>query len=152
LEREGLSVLLPSWAATGGPEGSAVLHPWRPGFRLENTYVQENLRDGVDKLSAAYQRARKRRVEPTRDEKLRRQLRSAGESIAEGGRALRSGRRKPERRWGPRVARGRRARLGRAAAAVWANQRLTGEPSGPEQEVPKPAENLADAVPEPATA
>lgn len=115
---------------------------------LENAYAQENLRNGVDKLSAAYKRARKRRVEPTRDEKLRQQVRAAAESITEAARALRSRRRKPERRWGPRVAVIVGLGLAGAAAAVWANQRLTGESSGPEQAVRTPDEGSADAVPE----
>jgi predicted phosphoribosyltransferase len=96
---------------------------------LENEYVRENLREGVDKLQAAYRRARKRRVEPTRDERLRRQVRSAAESITEAGRALRSGRRKPERRWGTRIL--VIAGLGAAAgaAALWARERLSEQPA-----------------------
>src|SRR4051794_34532899 len=70
---------------------------------LENAYVQENLSDGVEKLRAAYRRARKRRVEPTRDERLHEQLRSATRSLTEAGQALRSGRRKPKPRWGRRA-------------------------------------------------
>jgi len=34
---------------------------------IENEYVQENLAEAADRLRAAYKRASKRRVEPTRD-------------------------------------------------------------------------------------
>jgi hypothetical protein len=119
---------------------------------LENAYARENLRNGADKLKAAYRRARKEKVEPTRDEKVRQQIRSAAESITEAGRALRSRRRKPERRWGPRVAVIVGLGVAGAAAAVWANRRLTGESSAPAQAVPAPVEDSADAVAEPATA
>src|SRR4051812_12659751 len=70
---------------------------------LGNSYVRENLRDGIADLRAAYARSQKRRVKAARDERLRRRLRSAAESISEAGRALQSGRRKPKRRWGRRV-------------------------------------------------
>src|SRR4051812_24504293 len=52
---------------------------------LENSYAQEQLGEAVESLRAAYQRASKRRVEPTRDEKLRRQIRQAALSITEAG-------------------------------------------------------------------
>jgi hypothetical protein len=70
---------------------------------LDNEYVQENLAQGFESLRAAYRRASKRRVEPTRDEKLRRQLRQAALSIAEGASALREGRTKPKRRRGRKL-------------------------------------------------
>jgi thiamine pyrophosphate-dependent acetolactate synthase large subunit-like protein len=70
---------------------------------LDNAYAQEQLREAAASLRAAYERASKRRVEPTRDEKLRRQLRDAARSIAEAGQALKSGRRKPKKRRGRRV-------------------------------------------------
>lgn len=70
---------------------------------LTNDYAQENLANAVESLRAAYSRASKRRVEPTRDEKLRRQVQQAAESLAEGVRALRSGRTKPKPRRGRRV-------------------------------------------------
>jgi hypothetical protein len=89
---------------------------------IENPYVQQNLRQGIDKLQAAYRRMGKRRVEPTRDERLRRQVISAARSLGEAGRALQSGRRKPERRWRTRliVIGGLTAAGG--VAAVWANE------------------------------
>jgi hypothetical protein len=119
---------------------------------LENAYVQENLRDGADKLRAAYRRARKPRVEPTRDEKLRGQVRSAAQSITEAGRALRSGRRKPERRWGRRVAVIIGLAVAGAGVAVWANQRLGDESSSPVQAVAPVDQQPADTTPQPAAA
>jgi ferric-dicitrate binding protein FerR (iron transport regulator) len=91
---------------------------------VDNDYVQENLREGLDRLRAAYARARKRRVEPTRDEKLRRQLRDAARSISEAASALRSGRRKPERRWGTRLAVVAGLAVAGGAAGLWARERL----------------------------
>ena len=80
----------------------------------ENSYARENLQAGAESLRAAYERSQKRRVKPARDEKLRRQLREAADSIAEGGKALASGRRKPKRRWPKRLT----LVLGVAAAAA----------------------------------
>jgi hypothetical protein len=120
---------------------------------LENAYARENIRNGVEKLRAASRRARKRNVEPTRDEKLRRQLRSAASSIAEGGRALRNRRRKPERRWGPRVAVIAGLGVTGAAAAAWAKQRLTGQGPGPAQpSAPVSADEAVKAAQEAAPA
>ena len=65
---------------------------------LQNAYVQENLFDAVENLRKAYERGRKRRVEPARDEKIRRQLRQAALSLTEAGKALKSGRQKPKKR------------------------------------------------------
>jgi hypothetical protein len=65
---------------------------------LDNEYARDNLREGADRLRAAYERSRKRRVKVARDGKLRRQIGSAAASIAEGSKALSSGRRKPRRR------------------------------------------------------
>ena len=48
---------------------------------LDNRYAQENLSDAAEKLRAAYRRASKRRVEPTRDKRLHEQLRQAALSI-----------------------------------------------------------------------
>ena len=70
---------------------------------LDNEYVQENLAEAVESLRAAYRRASKRRVEPTRDEKLRRQVREAARSLTEAASALKAGRQKPRRRRGRRV-------------------------------------------------
>jgi hypothetical protein len=65
---------------------------------IENEYVQENLAHAAESLRAAYRRASKRRVEPTRDEKLRRQVRQAALSLNEAARTLKSGRRKAKQR------------------------------------------------------
>jgi hypothetical protein len=70
---------------------------------LDNRYAQENLSDAAENLRAAYRRASKRRVEPTRDKKLREQLRQAALSITEAGSAIKTGRQKPRKRWGRRV-------------------------------------------------
>jgi ferric-dicitrate binding protein FerR (iron transport regulator) len=70
----------------------------------DNEYVRANLRSGVENLRAAYERSQKRPVKAARDEKLRRQVQSAASSLTEAGRALVSGRRKPQRRRGRRVA------------------------------------------------
>jgi hypothetical protein len=70
---------------------------------LENSYAQENLSDAVESLRAAYRRASKRRVEPSRDEKLRRQVREAALSLTEAASALNSNRHKPKKRRGRRV-------------------------------------------------
>lgn len=119
---------------------------------VENAYVQENLRSSVDKLRGAYRRAQKRRVDPARDEKLRRQLRSATASLTEAARALRSGRRKPERRWGPRVAVIIGLSVAGAVAAVWAKQRLDNESSDSAESVSAAVEDGAEATPQPAVA
>jgi hypothetical protein len=81
---------------------------------IENEYVQENLAQAAESLRAAYRRASKRRVEPTRDEKLRRQVREAALSLREAASALQSGRRKPKKRRGRRVV----VLLGAGAAAA----------------------------------
>ena len=91
---------------------------------LVNDYVQENLRDGISRLRAAYDRAQKRRIEPTRDEKLQQQLRSAAHSITEAARALQSGRRKPEPRWGRRIAVVAGLAVAGGVSALWARKRL----------------------------
>jgi hypothetical protein len=70
---------------------------------IDNRYAQENLSEAAEKLRAAYRRASKRRVEPTRDEKLREQLRQAALSISEAGKAIKTGRQKPRKRWGRRM-------------------------------------------------
>jgi hypothetical protein len=64
---------------------------------LDNRYARENLREGAEKLRDVYGRARKRRVKPTRDRKLRRQFEAAIAALDEGTAALASGRQKPKR-------------------------------------------------------
>jgi hypothetical protein len=70
---------------------------------LDNEYVQDNLAQAADSLRSAYRRASKRRVEPTRDEKLRGQVRQAALSLREAASALKTGRTKPKPRWRRRV-------------------------------------------------
>ena len=65
---------------------------------LEDETAQENLRRGAGKLHDAYRRSQKRGVEVTRDEKLKRQLTSAVQSIADGATALVNGAQKPKKR------------------------------------------------------
>jgi hypothetical protein len=65
---------------------------------LENRYARENLRESAEKLQEAYARARKRRVKPSRDRKLRAQFEEAIAAFDEGSAALLSGRRKPRRK------------------------------------------------------
>ena len=64
---------------------------------LQNAYVQDNLLDAAENLREAYERAQKRRVEPARDEKIRRQLRQSALSLQKAGEALKSGRQKPKK-------------------------------------------------------
>jgi anti-sigma factor RsiW len=64
---------------------------------LDNNYARENLREGGEKLRDAYDRARKRRVKPSQDRKLRRQFEAAIAALDEGTAALASGRKKPQR-------------------------------------------------------
>jgi hypothetical protein len=64
---------------------------------LENNYARENLQEGAEKLRDAYERSRKRRVKPSKDRKLRKQLEAAIAALDEGTAALASGRKKPKR-------------------------------------------------------
>jgi hypothetical protein len=91
---------------------------------IGNDYVQENLMHAADNLRAAYRRATKRRAEPTRDEKLRRQVRQAALSLREAASALQTGRRKPKRRRGRRVLVVLVVGAGAAAAVVASSERL----------------------------
>lgn len=91
---------------------------------IENEYVQENLAEAADRLRAAYKRASKRRVEPTRDKKLRRQIRDAALSLREATNALQSGRRKPKKRRGRRLVLVLILGAGAAAAIVASNEEL----------------------------
>jgi hypothetical protein len=63
---------------------------------LDNNYARENLQEGAEKLRDAYDRARKRRVKPSKDRKLRRQIEAAVQALDEGTAALASGRKKPK--------------------------------------------------------
>jgi hypothetical protein len=64
---------------------------------LENAYARENLQEGAEKLRDAYDRSRKRRVKPSKDRKLRKQLEAAVAAFDEGTAALAGGRKKPKR-------------------------------------------------------
>jgi hypothetical protein len=91
---------------------------------IENDYVQENLLRAADSLRAAYRRASKRHVEPTRDEKLRRQVRQAALSLREAASALQADRRKPKKKRGRRVLVVLVIGAGAAAAIVASNDEL----------------------------
>jgi hypothetical protein len=65
---------------------------------LEDEAARDDLRRGADKLRAAYERSRKRRVKVSRDERLRAQLRSALRSLGDGANELISGAQKPKKR------------------------------------------------------
>lgn len=67
------------------------------GELLDNDYARENLQEGAEKLREAYDRSRKRRVDPTKDRKVRKQVEAALHAIDEGTAALASGRQKPKR-------------------------------------------------------
>jgi hypothetical protein len=64
---------------------------------LENSYARENLQEGAEKLRDAYERSQKRRVKPSKDRKLRKQIEAAVKALDEGTAALASGRQKPKR-------------------------------------------------------
>jgi hypothetical protein len=93
---------------------------------LDNEYVQENLAQAVESLRAAYRRASKRRVEVTRDEKIRRQVREAARSLTEAASALKAGRQKPKRRRGRRLIVVLALGVGGAAALLAANKKQQG--------------------------
>src|SRR5213079_1172076 len=91
---------------------------------IDNEYVQQNLAQAAQSLRAAYKHASKRRVEPTRDEKLRRQVRQAALSLNEAASALQSGRRKPKKRRGRRDLVVLAIGAGAAAAVLASNEEL----------------------------
>jgi hypothetical protein len=64
---------------------------------LDNNYARDNLQQGAEKLREAYERSQKRRVKPSKDRKLRKQLEAAVAAFDEGTAALASGRQKPKR-------------------------------------------------------
>jgi chemotaxis response regulator CheB len=110
---------------------------------LNNNYVQENLAQAAESLRAAYHRASKRRVEPTRDEKLRRQVREAARSFAEAASALKADRQKPKRKRGRQLIVVLALGAGGAAALLAANEELRnkilGGNSGAARDVPTSA-------------
>ena len=97
---------------------------------LDNTYARDNLQEGAEKLREAYERSQKRRVKPSKDRKLRKQLEAAVAAFDEGTAALASGRKKPKRT-------GRRVfltligvALAGAAAVLATNEELRGKVLG----------------------
>jgi hypothetical protein len=89
---------------------------------MENTYAREQLQSGTENLRKAYERARKRRVKPTEDRKLHRQLQAGIISLNEGAKALAKGRRAPKKRWPKRVATAGVLAGGAGAAAYLLNK------------------------------
>ncbi len=71
---------------------------------VDNEYAIGQLLSGVDDLRAAFERSRKRRVDPIGDRKLHRRVEKGLAELAEGSRALATGRDHPRRRWGRRIA------------------------------------------------
>jgi hypothetical protein len=118
---------------------------------VENGQAQGNLRDAAASLRAAYERASKRRVKAARDEKIRRQLRNAGQSLSEATRALTAERKRSK---------GHRAKrllivlgvvaLG-AVAALAASEDLRNKLLGEERETP-PSSEVTPAAPGPPSA
>jgi hypothetical protein len=104
-------------------ETASRMSPYVERF-LEDTYVREQLRDAAVSLRGAYERASKRRVEPTRDERVRRQLRRAGGVISEAAKALAHERRQPKRRAAKRFLTAVVVGAGGAAAAWAAGEQL----------------------------
>jgi hypothetical protein len=104
-----------------------------------NEYVQDNLAQAAENLRAAVRRASKRRVEPTTDEKIRRQVRQAAQSLSEAASALKTGRTKPKKRRGRRVLVVLVVGAGAAAAVVASNEelrsKLFGDASSDDEEV-----------------
>lgn len=86
---------------------------------LDNRYARDSLREGAEKLRDAYGRARRQRVKPSRDRKLRRQFEATITALDEGTAALASGRKKPKRT-GRKVVLTVLAVTGAAAAAALA--------------------------------
>jgi hypothetical protein len=86
---------------------------------LDDGYARENLQEGAEKLREAYERSQKRRVKPSKDRKLRKQVEAALQSLDEGTAALASGRKGPKRT-GRKLVLGALALAAAGAAAVLA--------------------------------
>ncbi|HSJ18228.1 MAG TPA: hypothetical protein VK920_09060 [Solirubrobacterales bacterium] len=114
---------------------------------IDNRYAQENLSDGLESLRAAYRRASKRRVEPTRDEKVREQVRQAALSITEAARAIKTGRSKPKPRWGRRVLVVVGVGAAGAAAALAISEELRNAVLGGEEGETQQSDGAAAAAP-----
>jgi hypothetical protein len=70
---------------------------------LEDESARDNLRQGADKLRGAYHRSQKKRVKAAKDKRLRRQLQSAAQSLAEGATALAHDTQKPKKHRGRKL-------------------------------------------------
>jgi hypothetical protein len=114
---------------------------------LENTYAQDRLLEAIENLRVASRRASKRGVEPARDEKLRRRVRQAALSVTEAAKALKSGRKKPDRR------KGRRALIllgigaAGAAAALAASEDLRNKLFGGDSMASQPGDSVPTTAP-----
>ncbi|MGH2940978.1 MAG: hypothetical protein ACRDPE_22995 [Solirubrobacterales bacterium] len=91
---------------------------------LENNYARENLQEGAEKLRDAYDRSRKRRVKPSKNRKLRKQVEAAIAALDEGTAALASGRKKPKRTGRNLVLTGIGLAVAGAAAVLATNEGL----------------------------
>jgi hypothetical protein len=97
---------------------------------LDNTYARDNLQEGAEKLREAYERSQKRRVKPSKDRKLRKQLEAAVAAFDEGTAALASGRKKPKRTGRKVLLTLIGAALAGAAAVLATNEELRGKVLG----------------------
>jgi hypothetical protein len=72
---------------------------------VESDYAQDNLRDAVDNLRAAYERASKQKAAKAADDKkLYAQVRQAVASLKAAALAIFKGQEKPKRKWPKRLA------------------------------------------------
>jgi hypothetical protein len=97
---------------------------------LDNTYARDNLQEGAEKLREAYERSQKRRVKPSKDRKLRKQLEAAVAAFDEGTAALASGRKQPKRTGRKVLLTLIGAALAGAAAVLATNEELRGKVFG----------------------
>jgi hypothetical protein len=99
----------------------------------DSDYAQDNLRDALENLRAAYDRASRRKAaQAADDKKLYRHVRRAVSSLKEAATAIVKGREKPKSRWPKRIA--VIAALGGAAAIA----RTQLAPAADEQAAPAP--------------
>jgi hypothetical protein len=103
---------------------------------LTNSYVQENLSNATERLRAAYERGRKRRISASRDEKIRRQVREAASSMRAAADGLRTGREKPKRSVGKMLAAAGALGVAGAAAALALSEDLRAAVFGGDDDAP----------------
>lgn len=96
---------------------------------LENRYARDNLEKATKKLRAAYKRSQKRRVKAARDERIRRQIQTAGSYFSEAAGALTEHREHPKRHWGRWLLIGAAACGIAIAARSWASSSRTDDSS-----------------------